>query len=610
MQKIAWFIKKLFGIVGTLIAMLLTFAAALVCFSLSWMFQTWSNLTMDELVYHLQSPLEGTNTGMVEEYIQMCVVPSILILIAIIIGFAGLRHRKKYYVFMALVLVIAVAATSVSLYSAGERLDIKDYTKSQGSYSEFIDTYYVNPAETGMEFPEQKRNLIYIFLESMEITYADQKNGGGFDENVIPELTEIAKENEDFSGTDTKLNGAYALTGATWTMGAMFAHTSGLPLNISIDGNNMDTQDSFFPGIITMGDILREEGYSQTLLIGSDATFGGRRLYFTDHGQFDIVDYNYAAENQMIPEGYAVWWGYEDQKLFQFAKNKLTELAAQDSPFNLTMLTVDTHFEDGYVCEQCRNEYEDNPYANVMACSSRQLGEFINWIQQQDFYENTTIVLAGDHPTMDSDFCEDVSDMYDRKTYVTYINSAAEKEVDEPRVYSTFDLFPTTLAAMGVRIEGERLGLGTNLYSSTQTLLERFDVDTVQRELKKKSKLMEKLADLNEDDQELLVRESGAPIADIYVDSYDFRTGIMPVILSNIRNFNGEIQSVMLAVWTEEDQSDLQWIPMEVDENGNYNGRINVPGFGYKVGAYKIHAYAIGEDGTPIILGEATGFVS
>lgn len=610
MQKIAWFIKKLFGIVGTLIAMLLTFAAALVCFSLSWMFQTWSNLTMDELVYHLQSPLEGTNTGMVEEYIQMCVVPSILILIAIIIGFAGLRHRKKYYVFMALVLVIAVAATSVSLYSAGERLDIKDYTKSQSSYSEFIDTYYVNPAETGMEFPEQKRNLIYIFLESMEITYADQKNGGGFDENVIPELTEIAKENEDFSGTDTKLNGAYALTGATWTMGAMFAHTSGLPLNISIDGNNMDTQDSFFPGIITMGDILREEGYSQTLLIGSDATFGGRRLYFTDHGQFDIVDYNYAAENQMIPEGYAVWWGYEDQKLFQFAKDKLTELAAQDSPFNLTMLTVDTHFEDGYVCEQCRNEYEDNPYANVMACSSRQLGEFINWIQQQDFYENTTIVLAGDHPTMDSDFCEDVSDMYDRKTYVTYINSAAEKEVDESRVYSTFDLFPTTLAAMGVRIEGERLGLGTNLYSSTQTLLERFDVDTVQRELKKKSKLMEKLADLDEDDQELLVREGRAPAADIYVDSYDFRTGIIPVMLSNIRNFDGEIQSVMLAVWTEENQSDLQWIPMEVDENGNYNGKINVPGFGYKVGTYMIQAYAIEMDGTPVVLGEAIGSVS
>ena len=71
------------------------------------------------------------------------------------------------------------------------------------------------------------------------------------------------------------------------------------------------------------------------------------------------------------------------------------------------MLTVDTHFEDGYVCEQCPTEY-DTQYSNVMACSSRQVGEFLKWIQQQDFYENTTIVISGDHPTMDSDYCAEI----------------------------------------------------------------------------------------------------------------------------------------------------------------------------------------------------------
>ncbi len=42
------------------------------------------------------------------------------------------------------------------------------------------------------------------------------------------------------------------------------------------------------------------------------------------------------------------------------------------------------------------------------------------------------------------------------------------------RTYTTFDNFPTTLAAMGVTIEGNRLGLGTNLFSSEQTLSERY----------------------------------------------------------------------------------------------------------------------------------------
>ena len=35
------------------------------------------------------------------------------------------------------------------------------------------------------------------------------------------------------------------MPGTTWTMGAMFGQTSGLPLNTSIDANGMDTQDSF-----------------------------------------------------------------------------------------------------------------------------------------------------------------------------------------------------------------------------------------------------------------------------------------------------------------------------------------------------------------------------
>ncbi len=67
-----------------------------------------------------------------------------------------------------------------------------------------------------------------------------------------------------------------------------------------------------------MGDILGQSGYNQTLMIGSDATFGGRRLYFTDHGNYSIEDYNYAVESGMIPEDYKVWWGYEDRKLFGF----------------------------------------------------------------------------------------------------------------------------------------------------------------------------------------------------------------------------------------------------------------------------------------------------
>ncbi len=602
-------LKKIMVGVGTVLSMLIVVLATILCFSIRWMFDTWSNLSMDELVYHLTAPLDGTNESMIMEYLNVCIVPTVLMLLMVAIVFSALRQRKGYFIVMGVVIAVSLAVSAHTVHAAWNQLDAGNYVKAQGSYSTFIDDYYVNPAEVSIEFPEQKRNLIYIFLESMETTYADNENGGAFEENVIPELVVLAQENEDFSGESSRLNGGYAMTGATWTMGAMFSHTSGIPLSILIDGNNMDTQDSFFAGAITLGDILEQAGYSQTLLIGSDATFGGRRLYFTEHGNYDVVDYNYAIETGMIPEDYRVWWGYEDQKLFEFAKEKVEELASQDTPFNLTMLTVDTHFEDGYLCELCPDTYGDNQYANVMACSSQQVSEFVKWIQQQEFYENTTIILVGDHTTMDSDFCEDIDDGYIRRVYTSFINSAVEVEVDTERNYTTFDNFPTTLAALGVEIEGNRLGLGTNLFSGTQTLTERFGIEYVEEEIGKKSELMEKMADLNENAEELLVREGKIPTASMYVEAYEHDTGALPVTVADIENIQDRIQTVMLAVWTNVDQSDLQWIQMENREDGSYYARINVPSFGYKVGEYNIHAYVVDEGGNQYKVGEIIGIV-
>ena len=605
-------IKKVICIIATILTITLAVLSTIICFSIKWMFDTWSNLTMDELVYHFTTPLEGTNEAMIKEYLNICIVPAILVLLFIVILFITYRKQRKYFIIMGTGLALSLSTAVFVVHNAWDELDAGNYVKAQGTYSTFIDDYYVDPADVEISFPERKRNLIYIFLESMEITYADKKNGGAFKDNVIPELTRIAQLNEDFSGEDEKLNGGYAMPGATWTMGAMFSQTSGIPLNISIEANSMDTQDAFFPNTITIGDILGQAGYNQTLMIGSDATFGGRRLYFTEHGNYSIADYNYAVESGMIPEDYKVWWGYEDQKLFGFAKEQLLQLSEQDEPFNLTLLTVDTHFEDGYPCEMCSDIFGEDQYANVMACSSTQVNEFLEWVQQQEFYDNTTIVLVGDHPTMDKDFCENIDSGYTRKVYTAYINPAIEKENNTERIYTTFDNFPTTLAALGIEFEGNRLGLGTNLFSNKQTLVERFDVKKVKKELNKKSKRMEELAQLDENKEELLLREGvvALPTANVWADAYNFVSGTFQVTVSDILNVQNSIEAVMLAVWTNEDQSDLQWIQMERQEEGDYFASINVPNFNYKVGEYFVDAYVVDGEGEQYAIGSIVVFVN
>lgn len=602
--------KVIFAL-GNVLVVFLAVLATLICASILWMLNTWPNLTMQELMFTIQSPFDGTNKEMIVDYIISCIPVTIAIFLSVSLILFLFRKKKVYIISVIIIVAASIIALAGFIFMAGERLDIGEYAENTGTYSSFIDTNYADPVETQMTFPEQKRNLIYIFLESMETTYADQKNGGAFEDNYIPELTELAEENEDFSGMDEKLNGAEALNYATWTAAALFAQTSGLPLTLPIDGNSMDTQESFLPDMIVIGDILEQQGYNQTFMIGSDGNFGGRSLYFTDHGNYNVKDYYYYQQMGKFPEDYWVWWGFEDQKLFEYAKEELSELASQDAPFNFTMLTVDTHFEDGYVCELCGDEYGDNQYANVLSCSSRQVSQFVEWIQQQDFYENTTIVISGDHPTMDSDFCKDIDDNYDRKVYTAYINSGVEPEnPDWRREYSTFDQFPTTLASLGVEIEGNRLGLGTNLFSSEYTLTELYGVDYVNSELLKKSELMDRLTeDIDEDSPELQIREGTAPTASAVALPYDYTTGVLQIVINDITNVDDGIAGITAAVWTTEDQSDLQWIQAEAQVDGSYLAKVSVPNFGFATGEYYVDVYLTDNVGNQFLVSSTVGYV-
>jgi len=48
-------------------------------------------------------------------------------------------------------------------------------------------------------------------------------------------------------------------------------------------------------------------------------------------------------------------------------------------------------------------------------------------------------------------------------------------------------MLPTTLAALGISMEGERMGLGTNLFANARTLTEEYGFDFLNAELQKSS---------------------------------------------------------------------------------------------------------------------------
>ena len=470
-----------------------------------WLMNTWDALDFNQILFHIIVPLGGTDPVFIWSFVWQ-VLPFVLItlVLGILVLIKTLKddsiNKKSILASLFAILILAIIGTFNYVWFA---LEIDTFLDSQREASTFIVDHYVDPRSVAITFPNEPRNLIHIYLESVETTFMAVEDGGAFQTNLIPELTQLAHQYVSFSGTDL-LGGGFSTFGTTWTMGGMFAQTSGLPLIIPINVNAMDQQEVFMPQIVTLGGILEEQGYRQVLMIGSDATFGGRRNYFTQHGNYEIWDLHTARDLGRIPPDYFVWWGFEDELLFEFAQDMLVELGEGDQPFNFTMLTVDTHFEDGFVSEICEpfNQFTEQK-ANVLACSSWQIYEFVRWIQAQPWYENTTIVITADHltmQTMGSTFWDyaalhtgvDLSPASaDRAVFNVIINAPQEPLVTHERAWSTLDMFPTTLSSLGVYIEGGRLGLGVDLFTDQETLASQFGLEALNHELQQRSLFFE-----------------------------------------------------------------------------------------------------------------------
>ncbi len=196
-----------------------------------WTFQNWGNLKADELIYTLTANLTGTNIAMVKDGIIYCVPPGVLagIMMLILYFYAERKGKqfKKAIIFGGSVASIFIIIGGATFFSY--KIDFLNYIKNQNQYSAFIDENYVAPDSVQITFPERKRNLVYLYIESMEVSFSDTIHGGGKNKNLIPELTELALEAETFSNDSGFLNGGYSLYGSTYTMGGMFAQTTGLP---------------------------------------------------------------------------------------------------------------------------------------------------------------------------------------------------------------------------------------------------------------------------------------------------------------------------------------------------------------------------------------------
>lgn len=455
----------------------LLFLAMVLLFADRWYIRTYGQTNFDSILFTITSNLSGTSSTLLLQYLLQGLLPAVLVSAGLIILACVVLHRRKGKIWMVTTTLCLVSVAAITFAAFDSQL--VDYLVSIcGSYNIYEEEYH-DPKDTTITFPEKKRNLVYIVLESMETSFLSKDLGGGVDNNLIPELYELAKNNVNFS-QNGDVGGFRQSTGATWSIGSLVSQTSGVPLVPMVSQNEESTDGQFLPGLTTMMDILHENGYYQAFMLGSSAAFADTGLYYNVHGVDKIYDIYTAWGDGVVANGYwDGWWGMEDYHLFEYAKQELTRISQQDQPFAFTFMTIDTHHIGGNPCPYCDSDYVEQ-YDNVISCSSRQVSLFMAWLREQDFYENTTVVIVGDHNSMDAAYFDrNVAKNYVRRVYNCFINSAVEPINSKNREFTTLDLFPTTLAALGCTIEGDRLGLGTNLFSTRPTLAERWGYDAL-----------------------------------------------------------------------------------------------------------------------------------
>ncbi|MBE6161361.1 MAG: LTA synthase family protein [Firmicutes bacterium] len=458
----------------------------------------FSKTNFEEIIFYVRSGLDNGDMSVFWYAVKVC-LPFIIVLFTIFyslfyeIPFKKeqtiiIKNKKIYPVrfFKEHVKGATITLFVLSLCSISWSVNLLNYVIYTNFPSNFIEENYVNPKETEIRFDE-KRNLIMIYVESLETSLFTKEQGGYWKYDVIPELYKIYKDDDTVVFYDKDISQtSNMIQGSSWTTASLVANSSGVPFKIRINKNGYHSKN-FLNGSYTLGDLLEDNGYYNELISGATTSFGGLKEFYKRHGNYNIIDKNtlkkYDLKMKKDDKGK---WGFNDKYLFEVAKKRLDVISKQDEPFNLNLVSIDTHFVDGFVGNYSETKYKEQ-YENAYATTSRLIYDFVEWVKMQPYYENTTIVIMGDHLSMQDEFFFKHR-VKDRYVYNCIINPRNNIGKQKNRVITALDTYPTVVSAIGGNIKGNKLGLGVNLFSKEKTLAEKLGVKKLDRELRKKSK--------------------------------------------------------------------------------------------------------------------------
>jgi phosphoglycerol transferase len=344
---------------------------------------------------------------------------------------------------------------------------------------------YVDPRKVTLK-KDHPKNLVLIYVESLETTYSDPAL---FGHDLLARLNALKDKGA------ISFDSYEQMPGAHFTIAGIVSTQCGVPLkSLAMFGGNEQGEHvaRFLPRAYCLGDILDKQGYTNVFLNGSSLSFAGVGKFLHDHhykkavGREEWIGF---GEKQETMSG----WGLYDDDLFRHARSELAMLMKAGKPFNLTVLTIDTHHPYGQLSTRCRKDgYSD--FEGIVECTANQVAEFIEYIEKNGWMGKVAIMVQGDHLAMgNTSYDKLISNPH--RTVFNLLMTGDRKLVKNTEQVTHFDMLPTILELMGFKVEGERAGLGYAAIGPAEVARPADRVATMQAQLMNNSEAYRHLWD-------------------------------------------------------------------------------------------------------------------
>ncbi len=287
--------------------------------------------------------------------------------------------------------------------------------------------------------PKPAPNVVFITIDTLR---ADHLGCYGYKPIHTPNIDALAADGVRFERAYTPV--PVTLPAHTVIFTGTYPMLSGMH---DFSGNKLGSTQP------TLASVLKEQGYTTGAVIGSavlDSRFGLNRGFdfYYDHFDFNRLDEANLEEMErpgnLVADEVLDWLGENYQKRFF-----------------LWMHLYDPHYPYRPPAPYSE-EYKDRPYDGEIAFADAQVGRLIGFLKNKGLYQDTIIVLSGDHGESLGEHGEKTHGffIYNATLHVPAIihlpGGAPARTV--PEMVSLADLMPTVLQALKMEVPSQVQG--------------------------------------------------------------------------------------------------------------------------------------------------------